>query len=46
MGNDQDYVDLGRVCGDVCQVLDRRLEGRQLDGLTRAVLDGIGDLTG
>jgi hypothetical protein len=46
MNNYQDYVDFGRVCGDVCQVLYRRLEGRQVDGLTRAVLDAIGDLTG
>jgi hypothetical protein len=46
MANDQDYIDLGRACGDVCQVLHRRLNGRRLDGLTQAVLDGIGDLTG
>ena len=46
MANDKDYVDLGRACGDVCQVLDRRLKGRHADGLTQAVLDAIGDLTG
>jgi hypothetical protein len=45
MANDQDYVELGRACGDVCQVLYRRLKGRQLDGLTQSVLDAIGDLT-
>ena len=46
MTNDQDYVDLGRACGDVCQVLDRGLKGKQADELTESVLDAIGDLTG
>ena len=45
MANDQDYVDLGRACGDICQVLYRRLKGRRVDGLTQSVLDAIGDLT-
>jgi hypothetical protein len=45
MANDQDYVDLGRACGDVCQVLYRRLKGRQFDGLNQSILDAIGDLT-
>lgn len=45
MGNDQDYIDLGRTCGDVCQALYGRLKGRQLDGLNQSVLDAIGDLT-
>jgi hypothetical protein len=46
MANDQDYVELGRACGDVCQILYRRLKGRRLDGLSQAVLDAIVDLTG
>ena len=45
MANRKDYVDLGRNCGNVCQVLDRRLEGKREDELTKAVLDAIGDLT-
>ena len=45
MANDQDYVDLGQTCGNVCQVLYRRLEGRQLDDLDRHILDAIRDLT-
>jgi hypothetical protein len=44
MANYQDYVNLGRNCGNVCQVLYRRLKGKQLDELTQAVLDAIGDL--
>ena len=45
MANDQDYVDLGRACGDVCQVLYRRLEGKRVDRLNQSILDAIGDLT-
>ena len=45
MANYQDYVNLGRNCGNVCQVLHRRLKGKQLDELNVAVLDAIGDLT-
>ena len=45
MANDQDFVDLGRACGDVCQVLDRRLEGKRLDELSHSILDAIGGLT-
>jgi hypothetical protein len=45
MANDQDYVDLGQACGDVCQTLYRKLKGRQLDQLNQSVLDAIGVLT-
>ena len=45
MANDQDFVDLGRACGDVCQVLDRRLKGKRLDELSQSMLDAIGGLT-
>jgi hypothetical protein len=45
MANDQDYVDLGEACGDVCQALYQKLKGRQLDQLNQSVLDAIGVLT-
>ena len=45
MANDQDYIDLGRSCGDVCQVLYRKLQGRRLDQLSQSILDAIGNLT-
>jgi hypothetical protein len=45
MANDQDYVDLGQACGDLCQVLDKKLKGRQLNQLNQSVLDAIGGLT-
>ena len=46
MANDQDFVDLGQACGDVCQVLDRRLKGKRLDELNQSILDAIRGLTG
>ena len=45
MANHQDYVDLGQACGDVCQVLYRKLKGRKLDQLNQSVLDAVGELT-
>ena len=45
MANDQDYVELGRSCANVCQVLHRGLKGRRLDELKQAVLEAIGELT-
>ena len=45
MANYQDFVDLGRACGDACQVLDRRLKGKRSDRLSQSILDAIGDLT-
>jgi hypothetical protein len=45
MANDQDYVDLGQACGDVCQVLYRKLKGKQEEQLNQSVLDAIGVLT-
>jgi hypothetical protein len=44
MANDQEYVELGQACGDVCQALYQRLKGRRLDELNQFVLDAIGDL--
>jgi hypothetical protein len=45
MANNQDFVDLGRACGDVCQVLHRRLKGKRLDDINQTVFGAIGDLT-
>jgi hypothetical protein len=45
MANDEDYVDLGQACGDICQALYLRLKGRQLEQLNQSVLDAIGVLT-
>ena len=45
MTNDDDFVELGRICAGVCQALYRRLKGRQLDELDQSVVDAIGELT-
>ena len=45
MENGEDYVELGLSCADVCQTLDRGLNGRRLDELNRTVLAAIGQLT-
>ena len=41
----EDCVEVGMTCADVCQALDRGLNGRQLDELSRSVLEAIGQLT-
>ena len=45
MANDEDYIELGRACADVCQALYQRLKGRRLDELNQPVLRAIGGLT-
>jgi hypothetical protein len=44
MANNQDYVELGQACADVCQALYQRLKGRRPDELNQPVLDAIGNL--
>jgi hypothetical protein len=43
--NKSDYVDLGLACADVCKALDRGMNGRQADELSRSVSDAIEQLT-
>ena len=43
--DEQDFLDLGRSCADVCKALERGLEGRQLDELSPSMLDAIERLT-
>ena len=43
--NDQDHVDLGLFCADVCKALDRGLSSRRLDDLSQPVLRAIERLT-
>ena len=45
MTNNQDFIDLGRACGDVCQTLYRKLKGKRSEELNQSILDAIGDLT-
>ncbi|KAF9781675.1 hypothetical protein BJ322DRAFT_238068 [Thelephora terrestris] len=43
--NEQDYIKLGISCADVCQALDRGLDGRRTDELSRPLLGAIEKLT-
>lgn len=41
----QDYAELRQSCTDACEVLDRSLEGRGLEGLSGSVLGEIEQLS-
>ena len=45
MLNKTDYVELGLACADVCKALDRGMNGRRIDELSRSVFEAIGQLT-
>ena len=45
MANKGDYVDLGLECADICNTLERGLNGRRLDDLSKSVLGAIEHLT-
>ena len=45
MANKQDYVELGLACVAVCKALDRGINERGANGLSRSVYEAIGDLT-
>ena len=45
MINEQDCVDPGLSCVDVCKILNRGLKGRRLDELSLSVLEAIQQLT-
>ena len=45
MANEQDYVDLGLSCADICKALKRGMDGKSLDDLSKSVCDAIKQLT-
>ena len=45
MINKEDYVDLGLACADACRALERGLNGRRADELSRSVFEAIEQLT-
>ena len=45
MANEQDYVDLGLFCADICGALDRGVNGKKLSDLSKSVCDAINQLT-
>lgn len=44
MANSMDYVDLALACAGVCKALDRGMNGRQEDQLSRSVFEAIEQL--
>jgi hypothetical protein len=45
MVNQQDYVDLGLSCADICTALSRGMTGRKLSDLSQSVHEAISQLT-
>ena len=45
MANEQDYVELGLSCANICKALDRGMNGKKLEDLSRSVCDAINQLT-
>jgi hypothetical protein len=45
MANERDYLQLGLNCAEVGKALDRGLEGRRFDKLSKSVLGAIEQLT-
>ena len=43
--NQEDLLDLGRSCVDICKALERGLEGRQQDELSPSMVNAIEQLT-
>ena len=45
MANQQDYVELGLNCANICRALDRGMGGKRLDDLNQSVCEAINQLT-
>ena len=45
MSNKTDYVELGLACADVCEALNRGMNGRRLDDLSQSMRTAISQLT-
>jgi hypothetical protein len=45
MANEQEYVELGLSCADICRALDRGMNGKTLDDRSQSVCEAISQLT-
>jgi hypothetical protein len=45
MANEEDYVELGLFCAEVCDALYQELKGRKPEDLSQSALRAIGLLT-
>ena len=44
MANEQDYVDLGLSCADICKALERGMDRKSLNDVSKSVGDAINQL--
>ena len=44
MANKQDYVDLGLSCAKICKALERGMNGRELNELSKSMRETISEL--
>ena len=44
MVNEQDYVELGLFCADICRALNRGMNGKKMDDFSEPVCDAINQL--
>ena len=45
IANEEDYVELGLHCAEICKAIDRGMNGKRLDDLSRSVCEAINQLT-
>jgi len=45
MINEQEYVELGLCCSDICRALERGINGKKLNELSQSVCEAISQLT-
>ena len=45
MDNEQEYVDLGLFCADICEALKQGMDGKSPGDLSKSVCDAINKLT-
>ena len=45
MANEQDYIELGLNCADICKALDRGMSEKRVDVLGQSLREAINQLT-
>jgi hypothetical protein len=45
MVNEPDYIELGLFCADICQALERGMNGKKPEELSQSVYDAINQFT-
>ena len=45
IANEEEYVELGLHCADICKAIDRGMNGKRLDDLSQSVCEAINQLT-